>query len=108
MIEDPKGDKWRANMIILGARYDLLNVDTFKYLIECGADIHADEDYALRWSAQNGHLAIVKFLVKAGADIHACNNYALRLSAIHGHLDIIKFLVECGADIHIINDVILN
>ena len=25
-------DKWRANMIILGKRYDLYSVETFKYL----------------------------------------------------------------------------
>ena len=35
MIKD--NDKWRANMIILGKRYDLYNLDTFKYLIEFGA-----------------------------------------------------------------------
>ena len=33
-IKDPSGDKWRANMIFLGKRYDLSNVDTFKYLME--------------------------------------------------------------------------
>ena len=40
MIKDKEDDKWRANMIILGKRYDLSSVDTFKYLIGCGADIH--------------------------------------------------------------------
>ena len=48
MIKDKSGDKWRANMIILGKRYDLSNVDTFKYLIECGADIHAYDDSIFR------------------------------------------------------------
>ena len=104
MIKDPKGDKWRANMIILGKQYDLFNVETFQYLIENGADIHACNDDALRCNAQNGHLDVVKFLVEKGADIHASNDFALRCSAENGHLDVVKFLVEKGADIHACND----
>ena len=51
-------------MIILGKRYNLCSVDTFEYLIEKDANIHADNDYALRYSAKNGHLDVVKFLVE--------------------------------------------
>ena len=60
MVKD--GNKWRANMIILGKRYELSNVDTFKLLIEKGADIHANNDYALRYSIKNGHLEVVNLL----------------------------------------------
>ena len=83
-IKDPEGDKWRANMIILEKRYDLSNVDTFKYLVEKGANIHADNDCALQWSAREGNLDVVQFLVENGADIHAADDYALKLSAING------------------------
>ena len=38
MIKDKEGDKWRSNMIIFGERRDLSNVETFKYLVECGTD----------------------------------------------------------------------
>lgn len=58
IIKDKSGDKWRANMIIIGKQYDLSNVDTFKYLIEKGADIHADGDFALRWSARKGYFDV--------------------------------------------------
>ena len=27
-----------------------------------GADVHANNDHALRWASQNGHLEIVKLL----------------------------------------------
>ena len=47
MVLDPSGDKWRANMVIFGARYDLSNMNTFKYLVENGADINVYNDYAL-------------------------------------------------------------
>ena len=70
IIKDPNGNKWRTNMIILGKRVDLFNVDTFKYLIEHGADIHIQNDYVLRYSARRGYFDIVKFLVEAGANIH--------------------------------------
>ena len=97
MVKDK--NKWRANMIILGKRYELSNVDTFKLLIKKGADIHANNDYALRSSAAKGHLEVVKLLIEKGADIHAYNNYALRWSAINGHLEVIQLLIEKGANI---------
>ena len=108
MIKDKSGDKWRANMIILGKRYDLSNIDTFKYLIESGADVHADDDYALRWSAKNGHLDVIKYLIEKGANVHAGDDYALQWCANNGHLNIIKYLVEYGADIHAVDDAALR
>ena len=63
MVKDE--NKYRANMIVLGKRYELFNVETIKMLIEAGAD--ADKDYALWYSAREGHLEIVKYLIEAGA-----------------------------------------
>ena len=104
MIKDKSDDKWRANMITLGKRYDLFNVETFKYLIKKGADIHADNDFALGWCAKNNYLDLVKLLVEYGANINADNDYSLRLGAENGNLDIVKFLVESGANIHANDD----
>ena len=59
MIKDKDGDKWRANMITLDKRYELFNVDTFKYLIECGANIHVDDNFALGRCAKKGNLSVV-------------------------------------------------
>ena len=102
MIKDKNkdNDKWRANMIILGKRYNLYSLDTFKYLIEKGANVHADNDYALRRSAKNGHLDVIKYLIEKGANIHANDDYALRRSARNGHLDVVKYLIEKGANVH--------
>ena len=41
-----------------------------KYLVEQGADIHADDDCALRWACDFGYLEIVKFLIELGADCY--------------------------------------
>jgi len=84
------------------------NLDVVKYLVEKGVNIHADVDYALRWSASNGHLNVVKYLLENGANIHAENDTALRYSAGKGHLDIVKYLVEKGANIHAYDDYALR
>ena len=69
-----------------------------------GVDIHAQNDYALRWASGNGHLEVVKYLVGEGADIHDLDDLALRWASEEGHLDVVKFLVERGADIHTEDD----
>ena len=108
IVSDKKGDKWRANMIVLGKRYELDNVDIFEYLIEKGANVHADDDFALGWSAENGHLDVVKYLIENGANVYAGYDYALRCSAYNGHLDVVKYLIEKGADVHANNDYALR
>ena len=110
MIKDKDKDnnKWRANMIILGKRFNLCSIDTFEYLIEKGANIHANNDYVFRWSAENGHLDVVKYLIEKGADVHADNDCALRWSAENGHLDVVKYLIEKDANVHVDNDYALR
>ena len=63
MVKDPEGDKYRANMIIIENFMPLSDVNTFKYLVEIGCDIHVDHEYALRRASKNGHLEVVKYLV---------------------------------------------
>src|SRR5204863_218763 len=108
MIKDKSGDKWRANMIILGERFDLSNADIVKLFMERGADVCADHDHFLRYSASRGNLNIVKLLIEKGANIHADNDYALRWSARNGHLDVVKLLIEKGADIHADNEYVFR
>ena len=127
MIKDE--NKYRANMIILGKRYELFSVETgvsnmlsaylksplsqvrnciaisawetFKMLIEKGAD----NNYALRLSAKNGHLEVVKYLIEKGANVHADDDCALRWSAFFGHLEVEKYLLEkIGVDIDFFKD----
>ena len=83
-------------------------LDIVKYLISAGANIHADDDYALRWASSNDHLDIVKYLISAGANIHGWDDGALRGASYHGHLDIVKYLISAGANIHAQDDVALR
>ncbi len=40
------------------------SLPTTKIFVEKGANIHADDDYALRLAAESGHLKVVQFLVE--------------------------------------------
>ncbi len=66
-----------------------------KRLVKAGADIHVEDDYALRWASNNGHLEVVKYLVGQGADIHADNDRALRWAAEEAHTEIVEYLTYC-------------
>jgi ankyrin repeat protein len=57
------------------------HLEIVKYLVECGADIHAQDNFVLRTSSRKGHLKIVKFLIASGTDIHAQDNFVLRTSS---------------------------
>ena len=58
-----------------------------------------DNNYAIRWSAQAGHLDVVKYLMeevdsKYGINPADCGNWAIRCSATNGHMDVVKYLME--------------
>ena len=89
-------DRWSANKIIFGKTHKLNKIKTWKYLIKSGADIHANNDRAVRWASYNGYLDIVKYLQKLGAGI---STDALEEASRNGHLEIVKYLVEFGAKI---------
>src|SRR3990167_6105996 len=76
------------------------NIDRIKSLVEQGADIHAENEEALRFVSKNGNIDVVKYLVDNGADINAQDNYALIWASLSGYIGIVKYLVEHGANIH--------
>ncbi|EQD79170.1 ankyrin containing protein, partial [mine drainage metagenome] len=49
---------------------------------------HEDYQRTIRTAAGNGELEVVKTLLSGGADIHADDDYALRWSAENGHLEV--------------------
>ena len=95
IYEDPSPSpkKWKADKVILGRKFKI-GPKIIQKLIDEGADVHAFNDYALRFAAYYGHLEIVKILLENGADVHAENDYALRFAANYGHLEIVKILLE--------------
>lgn len=75
------------------------DLDTIKQLLESGVDVHANDDYALKWSAGNDKLDMVTLLLEHGANLHAQFDYALRWSAMNGYGHIVTKLLEHGANI---------
>jgi ribosomal protein L30/L7E len=104
IVKDPEGDKWRASKVVLSPRRDLREVETWKWLEENGTNIHANNDEALRYSANDGSLEVVKYLIEHGAGIHAWDDEALRTAASRGHIEVVKYLVDNGANIHACNN----
>ena len=76
--------------------------------IAAGADIHANNNYALSWAAYKGRLEVVQFLLDHGAYIHAKNDRVIRWAANCGHLEIVQFLLERGANVRAENDAALR
>ena len=62
------------------------DINAVKILIESGADVHADNEAALRWAAHNDHAEIVGLLLKTGAD---ASNLLTNASAF-GNIKVIK------------------
>lgn len=72
-------------------------LETLKYFVELGADIHNYNDFSLRAASKNGHLETVKYLVEQGAYIHNNNDIAVRLASENGHHAVVEYLVSKGA-----------
>lgn len=70
------------------------NLELIKQLVQEGADLHTNDDYALGVAALNGHLAIVKFLVQHGANVHAGCDLALRYARSPSIVDYLKQIIR--------------
>lgn len=61
------------------------------------ADVDECEGDPLHSSAANGHLEIVKYLLDHGADIHSDNDNALRMAKHNNQTAVVEYLIEKGA-----------
>ena len=77
------------------------HVSLVKHALEKGANVHYNEDRALRFACLAGQLDIVKHLVKSGADINVSNSAPFFVSSFYGHLDVVKFLVDLDVSINV-------
>jgi ankyrin repeat protein len=83
-------------------------VEFVKYLLDAGADVHANNDLALRLASEYGHTEIVKLLLDAGANVHVNDNRALRVASEKGHTEIVKLLLDAKANVHARGDYALQ
>ena len=77
-------------------------------LLKAGAYVHANDDSALRRASYYGHAAVVECLLKAGANVHANDDYALRKASEYGHAAVVELLLKAGAYVHANDDYALR
>ena len=73
-------------------------LDAVQEALKEGADIHFEDDLALRCASYTDSLPVLKFLAENGANIQAMNNEALLYAARHGDVDMTEYLLGKGAD----------
>ena len=67
-----------------------------------GADIELGASTPLMEASQEGHVDIVKFLIERGANVHAetsTQDTALTYASANGHTIICDILLQCGAQL---------
>lgn len=72
--------------------------------IDGGADIHRDDDAALRGAVYLGHRAVVETLLERGANVHADNEGPLCAAIQLQNHDMIDLLLKKGANIQAVLD----
>ncbi len=86
----------QAACLIEGAkRGDIKSVGA---ALDLGADIHFNEDEALRWAASADQVEIVELLLSLGADARAQDSAALRWTKAYKSPAIVDLLIKAGAD----------
>ena len=77
------------------------DVELVNLLIQVGADVTADDNYAIRSASESRYCTteMVKLLIQAGADVTADDNYAIRRASEYGRTEIVKLLIQAGAEV---------
>ena len=61
------------------------------------------ESTALLHACYYGQADVAAFLIERGADVHADNEYALRRAVMHDKIDVVAVLIQHGADARVGN-----
>lgn len=81
LIKSNAYDKLQLNEILfLSSKYGY--VESIKYLIEQGADIHAESDKALRVASSEKHIDVVNYLISQEADASVCKDETKHTSVV--------------------------
>ena len=102
---EPRKRPKTASLIEAVKRNDVKEV---KQLLNAGADVHAENNYALHCASVGGHAEMVSLLLNAGADVHASGDSNLQLASMYGHVEVVSLLLDAGADVHAFFDLALG
>ena len=73
------------------------HIEVLRVLVERKIEVSYKEYYAFRISAANGFYEQTEYLIDCGSDIRAAQNYAMIEACYKGHLKIMKLLSSRGA-----------
>lgn len=87
---------YRTNMVVLGERYRLDDVATYKMLEEKGAAIEPFYQKLLKYHSESGNLKILEYLMFNHSFVKPdiAGLHALRFSAASGRLDAVQYLTQ--------------
>ena len=75
------------------------NLPALQYLIERGANIHANCDEPIEFAAKSGNLPITKYLIENHIYTHQIMNKALKHASKRNHLLVVQYLIAtAGGD----------
>lgn len=69
----PRGDNivWKSDKMILGARHDLREVETYEWLSDIGVNLNPYKNSIVRWASASNYLDIAKYFIDSGNSYHA-------------------------------------
>jgi len=91
MIQDPSGDKWRANKIILGKKYSLYNPKTYKYF---GLDI-SDNMYIIDFACAEGNIKFLQEFLDTNISLKFSQK-TINSASANGHIAVLQFWKDNG------------
>lgn len=83
------------HLLLRGAERNHISVVCFA--LDSGADVHANNDKALRVASKMGYIDIVTRLIEKGADVCAKGGKALYSAVRYGHVSIVRLLLDNNA-----------
>ena len=101
MVKDPSGSKWRANKIILGEKYSLLDPSTYKKL---NLDI-TEYKYLIDYASENGRLDTLEWWKKSDIKL-IYSHLAIDLASGNGHSNILDWWKKSGLELKYKNSAI--
>jgi ankyrin repeat protein len=87
-----------TDVLLLSVAMEEQLATVIQVLLDNGADVHANNDEALRCAARDGYEEIVLALLARGANVHANGDEALRWAIYHEQVNIVRLLLAHGAD----------
>jgi len=69
-------------------------VEILTGLIKEGFDPSADDNYAIKYASENGHLEVVKLLLQDPRVDPIDNNYAIQVASKNSHSEVVKLLLQ--------------